>query len=158
MEAAHETEVVITATSPEGFEEAVAAGIFRATATLRGVQGVEIKDRQVLIAEGSIVGYKVSLAVTFVLEDGESESSGEDHLGVVVDSDEYRRLSEAAEELEDLRAYDEGVIELRNGEDTLTPWRSSRAKIKAERDELRRRGELWHLRYREGREGHSPAP
>ena len=53
MEAAHETEVVITATSPEGFEEAVAAGIFRATATLRGVQGVEIKDRQVLIARAA---------------------------------------------------------------------------------------------------------
>jgi hypothetical protein len=61
---------------------------------------------------------------------------------VVVGPDEYRRLSEAAEELADLHAYDEAVIELRNGEDTLTPWRSSRAKIEAERDELRRRGEL----------------
>jgi dodecin len=66
MEAAHETEVVITATSPEGFEEAVAAGISRATATLRGVQGVEIKDRQVLIAEGSIVGYKAWPSLSFL--------------------------------------------------------------------------------------------
>jgi len=141
MEVARETEIVITATSPEGFEEAIREGLARATASLRGVQGVEIKDRQVLIEEGNIVGYKVSLAVTFVLGDAESESSGED-LGVVLDPDEYRRLSEAAEELEDLRAYDEAVMELRTGEDTLTPWKNARGKIEAERDELRRRGEL----------------
>jgi flavin-binding protein dodecin len=141
MEAARETEVVITATSPEGFEEAIREGLARATASLRGVQGVEIKDQQVLIEEGNIVGYKVSLAATFVLEDAESESSGED-LGVVLDPDEYRRLSEAKEELEDLRAYDEAVMQLRTGEDTLTPWRNVKVKIEAERDELRRRGEL----------------
>ena len=141
MEAARETEVLIAARSPTSFEDAIAAGVFRATATLRGVQRVEIKDRQVLLEEGNVVGYKVTLAVTFVLEDAESESSSEG-LGVVLDPDEYRRLSEAEEELEDLRAYDEAVMELRSGEDTLTSWKDSRLKIEAERDKLRRRGEL----------------
>ena len=76
-----------------------------------------------------------------VIFDLDPESISEE-LGVVLPPEEYRRLWEAAEELEDLRAYDESVIELRTGEDTLTPWKDAKVKIEAERDELRRRGEL----------------
>jgi hypothetical protein len=36
---------------------------------LRNVEGAWVKDMNVLIDNGSIVGYKVNLAVTFVLED-----------------------------------------------------------------------------------------
>jgi flavin-binding protein dodecin len=119
MEAARTTEVLISATSDESFENAIAAAVSRATTTLRGVQGVRIKDMNVLIEHGSIVGYKVNMEITFVLED---DREPRELRGVVVDPEEYDRLQEAAEELEDLRAYDEAIMELRAGEDELVPW------------------------------------
>lgn len=60
----------ISATSSESFDQAVKDGIDRATSTLRGVEGAWVKDMNVLIEDGSITGYKVNLAVTFLLEDG----------------------------------------------------------------------------------------
>ena len=60
----------ISAVSEEGFEDAIRQGIDRATRSLRNVEGAWIKDQNVLIEEGNIVGYKVNLEVTFVLEDG----------------------------------------------------------------------------------------
>ena len=135
MEAARTTEVGISATSPHSFEDAIAAGVSRATATLRGVKGVRIKDLHVLIEDGNITGYKVNTEINFVLED-ERES------GLVVDPEEYSRLQEAAEELEDLKAYDEAITELETGEDELTPWGLAKGRVVAEREELRRRGEL----------------
>ena len=59
-----------------------------------------------------------------------------------MDPEEYSRLQEAAEELEDLRAYDEAIMELETGEDELTPWALAKGRVAAEREDLRRRGEL----------------
>lgn len=58
----------LSATSQTSFEDAIQQAISRATSTLRGVEGAWIKDQNVLIENGSITGYKVNLAVTFVLE------------------------------------------------------------------------------------------
>lgn len=60
----------LSATSQTSFEDAINQAITRATTTLRGVEGAWIKDQNVLIQDGQITGYKVNLAVTFVLEDG----------------------------------------------------------------------------------------
>ncbi len=62
----------LSATSQTSFEDAIQQAISRATSTLRGVEGAWIKDQNVLIEDGNITGYKVNLAVTFVLEDGAS--------------------------------------------------------------------------------------
>ena len=62
----------ISATSQTSFEDAIKEGINRTTSTIRGVEGAWVKDMNVLIDNGSIVGYKVNLAVTFVLEDSQS--------------------------------------------------------------------------------------
>jgi flavin-binding protein dodecin len=59
----------ISATNPNSFEDAINEGVARATSTLRNVEGAWVKDMNVLIENGSIVGYKVNLAITFVLED-----------------------------------------------------------------------------------------
>jgi dodecin len=59
----------LSAAHPDGFEQAIKEGIDRANKTLRGVQGCWVKDMNVLIEDGTIVGYKVNLAITFVLED-----------------------------------------------------------------------------------------
>lgn len=60
----------ISATSSESFDQAVKDGIERATSTLRGVEGAWVKDMNVLIEDGNITGYKVNMAVTFLLEEG----------------------------------------------------------------------------------------
>ena len=62
----------LSATSESSFEDAIKEAINRATSTLRGVEGAWVKDMNVLINNGSIVGYKVNLAITFVLEDSQS--------------------------------------------------------------------------------------
>ena len=61
----------ISATSSTSFEDAINEGVARATSTLRNVEGAWIKDRNVMIENNSITGYKVNMEVTFVLEDGE---------------------------------------------------------------------------------------
>ena len=61
----------ISATNPESFDAAVREAINRATSTLRNVEGAWVKDMNVLISDGNIVGYKVNLAVTFILEDAQ---------------------------------------------------------------------------------------
>ena len=60
----------ISAVSEQGFEEAIREGISRATSTLRNVEGCWVKDMNVLIEDGNIRGYKVNLAIAFLLEDG----------------------------------------------------------------------------------------
>ena len=62
----------ISATSEQSFEDAINQGVRRATSTLRNVEGAWVKDMNVLIQDGSITGYKVNLAITFVLEDAQS--------------------------------------------------------------------------------------
>jgi flavin-binding protein dodecin len=61
----------MSATSDESFEDAVNMAVQRATQTLRNVEGAWVKDQNVLIENGNIQGYKVNLAITFVLEEGE---------------------------------------------------------------------------------------
>jgi dodecin len=64
----------ISATSPDSFDAAVREGIARATSTLRNVEGAWVKDMNVLLQDGNIVGYKVNLSITFVLEDAQDVS------------------------------------------------------------------------------------
>jgi dodecin len=59
----------LSATSETGFEDAINQAVARATKTLRGVEGAWIKDQNALIEDGNIVGYKVNVEVTFVLEE-----------------------------------------------------------------------------------------
>ena len=61
----------ISATNPDSFEAAINEAVSRATSTLRGVEGAWVKDMNVMIENGSITGYKVNLAVTFLLEDSQ---------------------------------------------------------------------------------------
>jgi flavin-binding protein dodecin len=59
----------ISSTSPQGFEEAIAQGIARATKTLRNVKSAWVKEQRVEVQDGRITEYQVNLLVTFVLED-----------------------------------------------------------------------------------------
>ena len=61
----------MSAISEQSFEDAINMAVNRATQTLRNVESAWVKDMNVLIENNSIMGYKVNLAITFVLEEGE---------------------------------------------------------------------------------------
>ncbi len=56
--------------------------------------------------------------------------------GVILPVEEYERLIEELEELEDVlavQAYDRAKAELENGEDELIPWEQAKREIEEER-------------------------
>ena len=55
--------------SKDSFDDALNQGVARAHKTLKNVKSVWIHDQSVDVDKGKIVGYKVSLKVTFVLND-----------------------------------------------------------------------------------------
>jgi len=59
----------ITCRSETSFEDAIRQGIARASKTLRGVKGAWIKEQQVEVEDGQVVGYRVNMLVTFILDD-----------------------------------------------------------------------------------------
>ena len=61
----------LSATSQQSFEDAINQGVSRATNTLRNVESAWIKDMNVMIENGNISAYKVNMAITFVLGEGE---------------------------------------------------------------------------------------
>ena len=58
----------ITASSTQGFQEAVNDGLSRAAATLRGITGLEVIAQKAKVENGRIVEYRVTIEVTFVLD------------------------------------------------------------------------------------------
>ena len=65
----------ISAMSPTGFEDAIKVGVERASQTLRNITSAWVKEQQVEIRDGAIVGYQVNLMVTFVLDDSEGSKA-----------------------------------------------------------------------------------
>lgn len=59
----------ITASSEKSFQDAIEKGVDRATQTLKNVEGAWIQDQKVVIEDGKIVAYRVTLKVTFILTD-----------------------------------------------------------------------------------------
>ena len=59
----------ISSISKKSFEDAIVQGVARANKTLKNVKGAWVKDQEVQIERGKIMGYKVILKVTFVLAD-----------------------------------------------------------------------------------------
>jgi len=58
----------ITASSEKGFEDAIEVGVSRANKTLENVKGAWIKSQKVVVADGKIREYRVTLKVTFILK------------------------------------------------------------------------------------------
>ena len=67
MAVARVTEIISAST--QSFQDAIEAGIERADKTLRNVSGAWVKSQKVMIANGKIIEYRVTLKVTFILED-----------------------------------------------------------------------------------------
>ena len=58
----------ITASSPDGFQDAVDEGLSRAASTIRGITGLEVVSQKAKVANGKITEYRVTMEVTFILE------------------------------------------------------------------------------------------
>lgn len=59
----------ITSISKKSFDDAIESGVKRACKTLRNVKSAWVKNKRVLVEKDRIVGYQVSLKVTFILKD-----------------------------------------------------------------------------------------
>jgi len=67
MAVAKVTEII--SSSPTSFEDAVQKGIARADKTLKNVRGAWVSGQKVEVEKGKIKEYRVTMRVTFVLED-----------------------------------------------------------------------------------------
>ncbi len=59
----------ITSSSEKSFEDAVKKGIRRYNDTIDNVEGAWVKEQKVVIKDGDIAEYRVTMKVTFVLKD-----------------------------------------------------------------------------------------
>jgi flavin-binding protein dodecin len=59
----------ITASSKKSFDDAIAVGVARANQTLKNVKGAWIQDQKITIDGGKISEYRVTMKITFVLEE-----------------------------------------------------------------------------------------
>lgn len=60
--------IELTSRSGQSFEDAVEQGLNKATDSVKNVQSAWVKDQQVLVENGSINEYQVTLKVTFLVE------------------------------------------------------------------------------------------
>jgi flavin-binding protein dodecin len=67
MSIARVTEVISSST--KSFEDAIQQGVERASKTLKNVQGAWVQDQKCTVNNGKISEYRVTLKITFVLED-----------------------------------------------------------------------------------------
>jgi len=59
----------ITASSKKGFEDAIKNGIKRFSKTIKHVEGAWVKEQKVVVDNGDVSEFRVTLKVTFVLDD-----------------------------------------------------------------------------------------
>jgi flavin-binding protein dodecin len=67
MSVARVTEIISSST--KSFEDAVTSGVARASSTLKNVRSAWVQDQKVTVEGGKISEYRVTLKVTFVLEE-----------------------------------------------------------------------------------------
>ena len=59
----------ITASSKKSFEDAVCNGVKRFSKTVDKVEGAWVKEQKVVVDDGEVSEYRVTMKVTFVLKD-----------------------------------------------------------------------------------------
>lgn len=57
----------ITAESDQGFEHAIDSGVARFAATVDNVEGAWVKEQKVIVRDGKVTNYRVTLKVSFVV-------------------------------------------------------------------------------------------
>jgi flavin-binding protein dodecin len=67
MSIAKVTEII--SSSKKSFDDAIEKGIERANKTLENIKGAWVSEQKVLVENGKITEYRVTLRLTFVLKD-----------------------------------------------------------------------------------------
>lgn len=60
--------IEIISGSTKGIEDAVQTGIAKASETINRIEGAWVKDTKVVVNDGRVAEWRVTLAVTFVVE------------------------------------------------------------------------------------------
>ncbi len=58
----------ITSSSSKSFEEAVRKGISKMSETVDNIEGAWVKEQKVVVENGAVTAYRVTLKVTFVVK------------------------------------------------------------------------------------------
>jgi flavin-binding protein dodecin len=66
MSVAKNTE--ITAASSKSFEDAVRKGISKMSETVDNIEGAWVKEQKVVVKDGQVDGYRVTMMVTFIVK------------------------------------------------------------------------------------------
>ena len=67
MSVARTTEV--SASSGKGFEDAIQKGIKRFSKTIDHIEGAWVKEQKVVVKDGEVTEYRVTMKVSFILKD-----------------------------------------------------------------------------------------
>jgi flavin-binding protein dodecin len=57
----------ITAQSEKGFEDAIKNGIERFSSSVENVEGAWVKEQKVVVSNGKVTKYRVTLKISFVV-------------------------------------------------------------------------------------------
>ena len=59
--------IEIISSSADGIEAAIRDGIAKASETVTGIEGAWVKDTKVVVRSGKVAEWRVTLAVTFIV-------------------------------------------------------------------------------------------
>lgn len=59
--------IEITSQSKKSFDDAVKQGIKKASKTVKNIQGAWVSEQKVVVQDGEVVNYRVTMRVTFIL-------------------------------------------------------------------------------------------
>lgn len=60
--------IEICSESSKSFEDAIQVGVQQANKSLKNIRGAWVKEQKVDVKDGKVVGFRVHLNVTFILE------------------------------------------------------------------------------------------
>jgi dodecin len=60
--------IEISSESDSSFEDAVRAGIAKASETVHGIDGAYVKEQKVVVSDGTVSSFRVHMQVTFTLD------------------------------------------------------------------------------------------
>lgn len=60
--------IEISAESGESFERAIRDGVAKANETVKNIRSAWVKEQQVRVEGGNVVGFRVNLQITFVVD------------------------------------------------------------------------------------------
>ncbi len=61
--------IEITSLSKKSFEDAIIEGVRRAAKTIDHIEGAWIKEQNLQIKDGKIIGFRVNMNLTFILDE-----------------------------------------------------------------------------------------